>query len=546
MENNFQSVFGFTIGPIYEMMSHSQKTRELWFSSFFFSWYVKKFYDELSGTKGVEILSPHFYPTKPPGKSKAGLFPDHIVGGINQDSVQCMKLLKDKNIIISNFFIEEIVKLGSYLVGKKGIIETIFKDYLQTSFVVLSAEGLVRKKIVETVDVHLDALERNRSFSLGKNEDTCYRCKTLPSVFKITDKYDKKIKEQKVCPFCFFKFKSNESDNVCTETGQSKQFRYRSTGEISADELIRGLDKSKLKKYLDDYDEISFDFNTQEGKAFSDLINGKKVEDYHKYMAIVVADGDSLGKIANNVDDPQKFSDTLFEFGKIATNITEQFHGEPVYLGGDDLLSFMPAAFLMDDKIITVLDYIKSLSTNYSAKLTDIGQNGTISFGIHLFYYKSPLSTALKDARNLLYEAKNERGKNSVILQLTQHSGQQVKIKFNLGSSLLTNFSELLSGFISGNIKYPEGIHHNVSRYRTLLTNLNDPCQIDYFLENRFNEDIHKNQKDDLQKLFDLLKEMLTYKTNGSSHIINGELDVSALDEFLSQLRFIKFLAGDK
>jgi hypothetical protein len=65
-------------------------------------------------------------------------------------------------------------------------------------------------------------------------------------------------------------------------------------------------------------------------------------------------------------------------------------------------------------------------------------------------------------------------------------------------------------------------------------------------LENHFNEDIHKEHKDDLQQVFGLLKEMLVYKTNGKLNVINGEHAGSLFDDFLSQLRFIKFLAGDK
>ena len=545
MLNNNKTLFGFTIGPIYEMMSHSKKTRELWLSSFFFSWYVKRFYEELTETLGVEILSPYYDPKQPPPKSKAGLFPDHIVGGSDQTPDKCLNMLKEINKKNSEFFIDEIDSLGSgkYLSGKsKTNVETTFKDYLQTSFVVLPVTGIEKKKIIETIDNHLDALERNRSFTLGKNEDTCYRCKALPSVFTITDNYDKKLKEQKVCPFCFLKFKSNESDKISTESAQPKQFRYRSTGEISAYELLKNVNENELKKY----DEISFESNTKEGKAFKELIKGIKVEDYHKYMAIVVADGDNLGKIANNVDDPQIFSQKLFEFGQKAAEITKQFHGEPVYLGGDDLLTFMPTAYTEDNSIFTVLKYIQALSTTYSDKLKEINQNGTVSFGVHLFYYKAPLTAALDEAHKLLYEAKSEPGKNSIVLLLTQHSGQQVKIKFNLSSTLLTNFSDLLKGLLSGTVKYPEGIHHNLSRFKTLLTNLTAPNQLDAFMENRFNEDIHKEYETGIKQVFKMLKEMLTDKTNGSLHVYNGVQAVNLFDEFLSQIKFIKFLAGDK
>ena len=537
--NEINTLFGFTIGPIYEMMSHSQKTRELWFSSFFFSWYVRNFYEKLSANHYIEILSPYYDSNNPLPKSKAGLFPDHIVGISSKSADECLKELKEMNTEISSFFINEIYKLGGQLPGKKEQIESIFRDYLQISFVVIPIKDLERKKFVETVDNHLDALERNRSFSIGKNESTCYRCKSLPSVFNITDLYDIKMKEQKVCPFCFLKFKAHHSLEVTSLTAVSEKRPFPSVGEISAGELRRKYPDVFEKLKTGEQEDLNKDDFKQQNSLESDL------KDYHKYMAIVIADGDNLGKIANNVDEPQKFSEVLFEFGKSATRITEQFHGEPIYLGGDDLLTFMPTAFFENDSIVTVLDYIRTLSIKYSASLRNIEQTGTISFGVHLFYYKYPLSSSLEEARNLLYEAKCEPGKNSLVLQLTQHSGQQIKIKFSLSSPLLTDFSKLLSGLISGKIQYPEGIHHNLARFKTVLTNLNSPNQLDAFMKNRFNEEIHKKQKG-IKIVFDMLKDMLTYKTNGSLNIHKGLPAVNFFNEFLSQIKFIKFLAGDK
>ena len=92
--NNYTTLLGFTIGPIYELMSHSKKTRELWFSSFFFSWYVKMLYGELSKTPSIEPLSPFFNPTKPPANTKAGLFPDHIIAQSKDEVYKTYNILK--------------------------------------------------------------------------------------------------------------------------------------------------------------------------------------------------------------------------------------------------------------------------------------------------------------------------------------------------------------------------------------------------------------------------------------------------------------------
>ncbi|MHB8580918.1 MAG: type III-B CRISPR-associated protein Cas10/Cmr2 [Ignavibacteriaceae bacterium] len=77
IHNDYKSIFGFTIGPIYEMMSHAKKTREIWFSSFFFSWYVKLLCERLV-LPGYKIIIPVMNDKLP--ISRGGFFPDHIIG----------------------------------------------------------------------------------------------------------------------------------------------------------------------------------------------------------------------------------------------------------------------------------------------------------------------------------------------------------------------------------------------------------------------------------------------------------------------------------
>lgn len=565
MNTNYQSIFGFTIGPIYELMSHSQKTRELWFSSYFFSWYVKKFYEDLSNTAGVEIISPYHSPQNPPPNSKAGLFPDHIAGCYDNGSDACMKLLIDKNKIISEFFVDEIDKLGAgkYLTGKtKSEVETIFKDYIQTGFVVLPADKLPEgKNIVETMDTYLDALERNRSFTLRKNEPTCYRCKSLPSVFVMLNKERylsekqkgkseseaKKNATEKVCPFCFFKYECHKSSQVQTEVGARGSFRYRSTGEISAYELINKIDDNEFNKYIDEWEEIEFDKNRTGGKEFRNLLpeKGEKIRPYHKYMAIVQADGDSLGDTANKAKNPEELSELLFEFGQRAHDITKEFQGEPIYIGGDDVLSFMPTAFSEDGNFFTVIDYIIKLSNAYKCKLNEKDLSGSMSFGVHLFYYKSPLSLAVKEARKQLnYIAKKIPGKDSLALLLTQHSGQKSALQFKFCSHELELFNTIMKNIHSGKAEFPHGIHHKLALYKTVLTNLNRVEQIEHFFKNRFNEEVHESFKG-LPELQELLTDMLTVSTASGTLLLKNEEANKRLNEFLSMIRFIKFLIGE-
>lgn len=548
MNTNHKSVFGFTIGPIYELMSHSKKTRELWFSSFFFSWYVKKLYYELVKSNGIKFLKPYIDNISTLPKTKAGLFPDHIIGYSEKDPDKTFEIIQNCIKNINTFFVDLIDETGKshYLSGKtKTDVENIFTDYLQTSFVVIPIDTIKGSNVVEIVENYLDALERNRSFTLRKNENPCFRCKSFPAVFDITDNYETKYKKQPICPFCFIKFMCNQSDEVCSVINEQKNFRYRSTGEISAVELIKKIDEEKLKAYLSKYDELEYEGKA--GNEFRELLpeKGKEIRPYHKYMAIVQADGDNLGYTASSVKNPEELSQILFEFGQEALDITNKFHGEAIYIGGDDVLAFLPTAFKEGENFFTIIDYLIEISKTYKCKLLCKNLSGSISIGVHLFYYKSPLSLAIQSAREQLFNiAKKVPGKDSFSLLLTQHSGQKVGFQFKFCSDELNLFRKIMNNILSGNAYYPHGIHHKLNFYEKLLTNLSDIHQIDSFVKNRFNEDIHKTYTG-LDDIKEYLKMLLSLKTSSGQKILTGNEAKKRLSEFISQLKFIKFLLGE-
>jgi len=63
------------------------------------------------------------------------------------------------------------------------------------------------------------------------------------------------------------------------------------------------------------------------------------------YLAILVADGDLMGKAINDLDNDEKhreFSRNLSAFANTARDIVESRNGVLVYSGGDDVLAFLP------------------------------------------------------------------------------------------------------------------------------------------------------------------------------------------------------------
>lgn len=555
--NVLKTYFGFTIGPIYEMMSHSKKTRELWFSSYLFSFYVRNLFEELK--KEFDIIIPQIEIGNIP-ISKAGFFPDHIIGGCREctrdvaegkiisanDTVE-KKLKKTINDLIKSESKRTITLQKGDMKGKQkkaaerlkdeAIIAEILEYYFETNFICIELETAKESnEIVEEIEKHLYALECRRTFTLGKNNITCSRCKLLPSVVKVTEPYDSP-EEYNLCPICFIKLRAHRCKEIADLTKLEGDRPFQSVGEISAGELkekkpdvFRKLCTGEIED-LNEYDFIPI------GKTKEETY----LRNYHKYLAIVQADGDSLGKIINETKEPEVLSENLFSFSLAGNNKLDEFGAVPVYLGGDDLLIFSPLYYNGQ----TVIDFAQTISDLYTQNIKSIGNAPTISFGINVFYYKLPLSLALKDVYyQLVHIAKQEDGKNSLALLLTQHSGQRTALKFKNGSGELESFNKLLKGSLSNSEKYPEGIHHNLVKYKRVLTNLDSVDQLKYFRENRFNEDIHKTF-DGLDLVFEILENKLI-STNGTRKILKGKEAEEKFDEFISELRFIKFLAGEK
>jgi CRISPR-associated protein Cmr2 len=542
----YKSVFGFTIGPIYEMMSHSKKTREMWFSSYLFSFYMRNLYAELK--KDFGIIIPQIDLENIP-ISKAGFFPDHIIGSCKEftreeainkiTNANEYAMGKLKKII--NDLIEKESKRKVYLEKKKitRVAATKHRDvseiidyYLETNFICMEYEpNKEPNEIVEEIEKHLYALECKRIYTLGINEKTCSRCKLLPSVVNVGEPYDTP-EEYDLCPFCFAKLRAHNCPEIANLTKLGEDRPFQSVGEISAGELkgkypevFIELSKGKIED-LNEYDFIP------PGKT----IRETELKNYHKYIAIIQADGDSLGKIINETKKPKELSEKLFNFSLAENNILGQFGAVPVYLGGDDLLIFTPLNY--NGK--TVLDLAEVISNLYSENV-----KSSISFGINVFYYKSPLSLALDDVYyQLNHIAKKEDGKNSLALLLTQHSGQKTALKFKNESESLKKFNKLLKGSLNNSEKYPEGIHHNLMKYKKILINLTSIVQLKHFKENRFNEDIHETFGG-LELVFEMLEQMLI-KKNGSEKVLKDKEAEIKFNEFISQLRFIKFFAGDK
>lgn len=193
------------------------------------------------------------------------------------------------------------------------------------------------------------------------------------------------------------------------------------------------------------YEERMRDYFDEEG----DIVKAKKiVRDFLQtafggknpspYYAVLLADGDSMGKAIDAQGSPKKhreLSKALNEFVKSVKPIVNNCEGSLIYAGGDDILALVP--------IHTVLDCAKALADEFKKQLkkfpykdeeTGDMKSPTLSVGIAVAHHIEPLQDALALARQAEKKAKGEKGKDALAVIVDKRSGTSRIIKGQWGA----------------------------------------------------------------------------------------------------------------
>jgi len=220
--------------------------------------------------------------------------------------------------------------------------------------------------------------------------------------------------------------------------------------------LINHFEKLKIENYDQDFhkvDKKDFDYQL----FYSENLNEKNIknkiqlrwvkkwhskfiksiigENKNRYYAIIVSDGDNMGKWlsgenlkpdADLLFFHKKLSENLNGFSEEAYKLLNEPEGKTVYSGGDDFMGFINLEYLFP-----VMNNIHEKFENINHDIKSIKQEDkklTLSAGIAIAHYKTPLSIVLQKAREMEKLAKqNEKGnekKNSFAIAVLKHSGE--------------------------------------------------------------------------------------------------------------------------
>ncbi|VVB63951.1 CRISPR system Cmr subunit Cmr2 [uncultured archaeon] len=146
------------------------------------------------------------------------------------------------------------------------------------------------------------------------------------------------------------------------------------------------------------------------------------------YLAILVADGDHMGKALSTIksaEEHRKFSSNLSTFASEARTIVEGNHGCMVFSGGDDVLAFLP--------VDTCLKAARDLHDKFGElQFSDKNKNRTrltLSVGIAIVHSMEPLEDLLVFGRAAEQAAKNPDRNGLAVHLRTRSGGEPILIR---------------------------------------------------------------------------------------------------------------------
>lgn len=254
--------------------------------------------------------------------------------------------------------------------------------------------------------------------------------------------------------------------SFCSGTGTRLYQKFPFDGQICYQERLKGL--------RGDIETLEKDFHGDKALQ-SDLSSLNEIEEHaaklwevfgepNPYLAVMVADGDRMGKVISNIDSSQRhreFSKALADFAGKTRNIVEnECHGVLVFAGGEDILAFLP----MD----TCLRTARKLHDMFGELLAQFpdeeGNCPTLSVGIAIGHFLDPLEDLLEYGREAEKDAKDPDRNGLAVHLHTRNGGDPIKVRDQWDSTSNESLDRRLDTWIGmyRDKKFPDGAAYDL------------------------------------------------------------------------------------
>ena len=544
-----------TIGPIYKTVHSVKSAKAIWAASYMFSYLIKLLIIKAK-LKAEDMILPYFEETDLTEKFQVGLFPDRLM--IKKEISNIGDLI---TTVIEEFANKVEQDFQSKKISASGIHQFL-TDYIRFSYLVVEPE---ESNLIFEFTKYLNTIELRNKPVQNANEDVII--KFLEQLY-----YNFLVENE---------FATNKRFPSTIEIGMAE---YKSKNEEKFRSAVLALKNTDKKEDAAD-NQLRFIDKINEVPEFSQY-----KRNYQKYVAVVQADGDNMGKLISKLYSMDKgenlvseFSKNLLSFSKKSVELIQKYNGTPIYAGGDDLLFICPVAHtglseptnsnsdkrevIIKKSILTLINEIDEVfdeyftnHKNFKEIIIGLDKKPSMSYGFSLSYYKYPLNQALEQgAYQLFGKAKSTCKKNAVSFAILKHSGHFIGTLFHKDKDQKSY--ELFVKLISEPIKsdnYISSITYKLEPQEAVLYGIaRNPDEIkrnsmfDNFFINNFNESEHTKYVNGKKELIDILvitKNLLKAVYTENPVFIEAEADKQKLissenlNKVYASLRFINFL----
>ena len=455
-----------TIGPIVDTLLKAKKVKELWASSYLFSFMMKGIVNKINQERDIvgEVLLP--VTDGQPAKNGAGLYPDRIyIKAESNDSLERVHQIIDEQIKkISIEVSEQIKKKREKEFSEKtgNDLDEVFKTGKDGENIKINADSLKVDALKDFFKIYAFMVEIQERGNII--EELSAYCDTIELQNRIDNDQAYNVILKELLNIC-------ESPILVNDAVDNKaELEIESLIDIST-KNFKLIDESKYHNIVTDEDRFPKLKNIDDEKFVIDRLKQQfpgKFKARHKYFAMVHADGDNIGKIIKLIggkpDEIKAFSRSLYSFAKEATNIIKSQGGVPIYMGGDDMLFLAPIICGKKDETqekqyitTSIFHLIKDLDQCFDEILIkeyidkrNFPENEkpspSMSYGIAISHHKYPLYEVRNSSYEQLQYVKTKcKDKNAVQVFLQKHSG--AKIDFLLSKNNVSNESSIFSAF---------------------------------------------------------------------------------------------------
>jgi CRISPR-associated protein Cmr2 len=441
----------FSISPVQSFISKSRKTQDLYNGSRILSELTKTQMELLQNETAVEVIFP----------LNGGKFlPNRFLFKINYADEAFITELANK--LMKNFQ-SQLLKLSFQSVDRSDpIFRAQINDYFKLQWTAVEMKDSYKKAYNELEKKHAGTKNLRMFQQLGngcgEQGRKCSLCGEYNAlIYKENSNRKLAFLTDNAIPIKSHLLKENEAIcSICSLKRLSNTPPFPSVAEIAMKSVLLPEEIIELKKLNIDpeilYKEIDVskylvsddpEDCIEKAKKLKNQIrnrcqnNGKKLP---KYYALITYDGDSMGKLLSGTELTDTVSlksfhtelaKSLFENAKRSMEIVDQV-GKTVYAGGDDFLGFCS----LDIMLLTLKRLRESFDQQVNQKLKQSlkpSSEITMSAGVVIAHYKTPLHIVLNWAKNMEKESKSKKGKNSVTLAVIKHSGDIQKVTWKWG-----------------------------------------------------------------------------------------------------------------